>query len=59
MPYLAEMRSSGEEAITRLVCALMLEQNDEWAVCRSHMTLETLTVVSEDQSVRHTSIAAA
>jgi putative transposase len=48
-----------EEAITRLVGALMLEQNDEWAVCRRYMTLETLAVVSEDQSVRHKAIVAA
>ena len=48
-----------EEAITRLVGALMLEQNDEWAVCRRYMTLETLATVSEDQSVRHKAIVAA
>ena len=48
-----------EDAITRLVGALLLEQNDEWAVCRRYMTLETLAVVSEDQSVRHKAIAAA
>jgi len=48
-----------EEAITRLVGALMLEQNDEWAVCRRYMTLETLATVSEDQSVRHKAIVTA
>ena len=31
-----------EAAITRLVGALMLEQNDEWAVTRRYMTLETV-----------------
>ena len=31
-----------EPAIRRLVGALMLEQNDEWAVTRRHMTLETV-----------------
>jgi putative transposase len=30
------------EAITRLVGAILLEQNDEWAVARRSMTLETL-----------------
>jgi hypothetical protein len=36
----------------------MLEQNDEWAVCRRYMTLETLAVVSDDQSVRRKAIVA-
>ena len=38
-----------EAAITRLVGAILMEQNDEWAVqrCR-YMTLETMTAVSED-----------
>jgi putative transposase len=48
-----------EDAITRLAGALMLEQNDEWAVCRRYMTLETLAVVSDDRSVRHKAIVAA
>lgn len=47
-----------EDAITRLVGALMLEQNDEWAVCRRYMTLETLAAVSDDQTVRHKAIVA-
>ena len=32
-----------EEAITRLVGAILLEQNDEWTVQRArYMTLETI-----------------
>ena len=38
-----------EAAIRRLLGAILIEQNDEWAVqrCR-YMTLETMTAVSED-----------
>ena len=41
-----------EAAITRLVGALLLEQNDEWAVqrCR-YMTLETMAPVGDDPIV--------
>ena len=41
-----------EAAITRLVGALLLEQNDEWAVqrCR-YMTLETIAPMSDDPIV--------
>jgi putative transposase len=31
-----------EAAITRLVGAILAKQNDEWAVSRRYMTLETL-----------------
>jgi len=39
---------SNEDAIQRLVGALLLEQNDEWAVTRRYMTLETLDGLSDD-----------
>ena len=38
-----------EAAITRLVGAILLEQNDEWAVQRSrYMTLETIAPIQDD-----------
>lgn len=38
-----------DEAIIRLVGALLLEQNDEWAVQRArYMTLETIGTMSDD-----------
>jgi putative transposase len=41
-----------EAAITRLVKALLLEQNDEWAVQRArYMTLETIALLSDDPLV--------
>jgi transposase-like protein len=41
-----------EEAIYRLVGAILLEQNDEWAVQRArYMTLETITALSDDGPV--------
>jgi putative transposase len=48
-----------EDAIVRLVGALLLEQNDEWAVTRRYMTLETLDGLSDDPATRPRSIAAA
>jgi putative transposase len=48
-----------EDAIVRLVGALLLEQNDEWAVTRRYMTLETLDGLSDDPAARPRSIAAA
>jgi transposase-like protein len=41
-----------EDAIVRLVGAILLEQNDEWAVQRArYMTLETITTLSDDPAV--------
>jgi Transposase, Mutator family len=38
-----------EAAITRLVGAILLEQNDEWAVQRArYMTLETIAPLRDD-----------
>ncbi|MBB4365882.1 transposase-like protein [Bradyrhizobium sp. CIR18] len=37
-----------EDAITRLVDAILLEQNDEWAVqCGRYMTLETIAPLEQ------------
>lgn len=48
-----------EDAIVRLVGALLLEQNDEWAVQRRYMTLETLDGLSDDAERKPRRIAAA
>jgi hypothetical protein len=41
-----------EAAITRLVGAILLEQNDEWAVQRArYITLESISPVSDDAPV--------
>ena len=45
-------------AVVRLVGALMLEQNDEWAVSRRYMTLESLAVLSDAPRVRLPGMAA-
>jgi transposase-like protein len=48
-----------EDAITRLVGAILLEQNDEWAVQRArYMTLETMAPLSEDPIFRLPAVAA-
>ena len=48
-----------EDAITRLVGAILLEQNDEWAVQRArYMTLESVTQLSDDPIVTLPPIAA-
>jgi putative transposase len=48
-----------EDAITRLVRAILLEQNDEWAVQRSrYMTLESVAQLSDDPLVTLPAMAA-
>ena len=48
-----------EAAITRLVGAILLEQNDEWAVQRArYMTLETIAPLSDDPLAALPAVAA-
>ncbi len=48
-----------EAAITRLVGAILLEQNDEWAVQRSrYMTLESIAPIGDDPLVSLPTLAA-
>ena len=48
-----------EDAIVRLIGAILLEQNDEWAVQRArYMTLETIAPLSDDPAVSLPAIAA-
>jgi transposase-like protein len=48
-----------DDAITRLVGAILLEQNDEWAVQRArYMTLETMAPLSDDPFVKLPAVAA-
>ena len=46
-----------DAAIVRLVGALMLETNDEWAVARRYMSLETLARVTDNPTVRLPAVA--
>ena len=49
-----------DEAIIRLVGAILLEQNDEWAVQRArYITLETIAPLSDDPRVKLPAVAAA
>ena len=48
-----------EAAVTRLIGAILLEQNDEWAVERArYMTLETIAPLNDDLAVSLPSLAA-
>ena len=48
-----------EDAITRLIGAILLEQNDEWAVQRArYMTLESIAPVSHNKTVMLPAVAA-
>ena len=47
-----------EAAITRLVGALLLEQNDEWQLQRRYLQLEGLQTISDNQPVRLSAVMA-
>ena len=47
-----------DAAVVRLVGALMLEQNDEWAVSRRYMTLETIGTLSDKPFISLPALAA-
>ncbi|MEY9586975.1 transposase-like protein [Sinorhizobium fredii] len=47
-----------DDAIVRLVGAILLEQNDEWAVQRArYMTLETISQMSDDPLISLPAVA--
>jgi len=57
--YLPFAQSGGQllfHLIIRLIGALMLETNDEWAVARRYMSLETLARVTDNVNV-HSKVA--
>ena len=47
-----------EAAITRLVGAILLEQNDEWAVSRRYMTLESIAQTSDNLTLKLPTVVA-
>jgi transposase-like protein len=46
-----------EAAIYRLVGAMLLEQNDEWALQRRYLTLETLADLGENPNISLPAVA--
>ena len=48
-----------EVAIVRMVCAILIEQNDEWTVARRSMTPETIAPLGDVAEVTLPAIAAA
>ncbi|HEX7686179.1 MAG TPA: IS256 family transposase, partial [Burkholderiaceae bacterium] len=46
-----------DASITRLVGAMMLEQNDEWSLNRRYMTLEGLQTLSDTPRTRLPAVA--
>jgi len=51
-PHRRRRHLPNDDALVRLVGAILLEQNDEWAVQRArYMTLETMATLSDDAIV--------
>ena len=46
-----------DAAIIRLVDALMIETNDEWAVARRYMGLDSLACITDTHNVRLPAVA--
>lgn len=47
-----------DAAIVRLIGAILLEQNDEWAVSRRYMSLETLAQFGQTDRINLPAVAA-